>query len=137
MNIGGRLLVRHWTPHEGPGPGGEGPGWAAAGIVFLVGAAVLGVAMAIAWQSEPFARWFPPVAGVALGIGFLVHVAASWRREGEVSITLRPASPMAFALVGLAVALFVCWQLLGFHWGWPVTFVPRRRRRWWQLLAGP
>ena len=137
MNIGGRLLMRHRAPDEGPRRGGEGPGRAAAAVVFLAGAAVLGACMAIAWQSEPFAKWFPPVAGVALGVGILAHLASSWRRDGEVSITLRPASPMAYALLGLAVALFVCWQLLGFHWGWPVTFVSRRRRRWWQYLGGP
>lgn len=137
MNIGGRLLMRHRTPHDGPGPGREGPGWRVAWITFLAGGGALGAGMAIAWQSEPFARWFLPVAGVALAVGVVVHLASSWRRDGEVSIALRPASPMAYALTGLAVALFVCWQLLGFRWGWPVTFIPRRRRRWWQLLGGP
>ncbi len=145
MNIGGDLLRRYGPslpPARARGrSGGEGPdgghGWFAAGLALLGGLATLGVCTMVAWDREPFARAFLPVAAIAVAVGALVHAARTWHAGMPVPFRVRPATPMGLALWVLVAATFVCWQLLAHRWGWPMAFVHHRRRRWWQMLGGP
>lgn len=144
MNIGGRLLMRHQPPdRDSRGPRGGGSGLRAA-VVAGVGFTVLVGGAMIAWESESFAKWFLPAAAVAILLGVVVHAVGSrhatdGRGAAWLGHRITSAEPMAIALGFLAVTLFVCWQVLGHHWGWPLVFTGRRRLRWrwWQMLGGP
>lgn len=141
MNIGGDLLRRYGpsrpAARERDPSGGGDSGWIAAGSVLLGGLATLVVCTMVAWDREPFARAFLPVAAIAVAVGALVHAARTWRAGTAIPFRVRPATPMGLALWILVAATFVCWQLLAHRWGWPMAFVHHRRRRWWQMIGGP
>lgn len=145
MNIGGDLLRRYGPARPAARArgrsGGEGPdgglSWSAAGLTLLGGLATLAVCTMVAWDREPFARAFLPVAAIAVAVGAIVHAARTWHAGTAIPFRVRPATPMGLALWILVAATFVCWQLLAHRWGWPMAFVHHRRRRWWQMIGGP
>ena len=141
MNIGGRLLMRYGPPPE-PGPRRpRGSGVPAALAVGVIGFLAVLAGAAVGWESETFAKWFLSVAAVAIIVGSLVHAnIARHASDGQGAGWLghRTArDPMTIALCILAGTVFVCWQVLGHHWGWPFVFTGRRRRRWWRMPGGP
>jgi len=140
VNIGGDLLRRYGPSRPAArdrDPSGGGAGWFSAGFVLLGGLATLALCTMIAWDREPFARGFLPVAAIAVALVALVHVARMWHAGTAIPFRVRPATPMGLALWMLVAATFVCWQLLAHRWGWPMAFVYHRRRKWWQLIGGP